>query len=198
VSAARTREAILKAARQQFAAQGYERTTIRSVAAAASIDPSMVMRYFGSKEGLFAAASDIDAQVPDLRDAERERYGEVIVRHFLERWEDDSAGDALIFLLRAAGTNDGAAERMKRTFSEQIGGPIAAALDDAAAGWRVGMVGSHLLGIAISRYVLRLEPIASMELDELVESLAPAIQRYLTEPLLLPAGSSAKSATYAS
>src|ERR1022692_4880782 len=77
------RRAILAAARARFAAEGYESATVRAIAADAGIDASMVMRYFGSKEGLFAAAADIDLRLPSLKDVRRDRLGEVLARHFV-------------------------------------------------------------------------------------------------------------------
>src|SRR3954467_12470767 len=82
-----TRAAILAAARRRFAADGFERTTIRAIAADAGIDPSMVMRYYGSKDGLFAAAADIDLQLPELATVPRENLGETLARHWVELWE---------------------------------------------------------------------------------------------------------------
>ena len=81
-----TKAAILAAARERFAADGYERTTIRAVAADVAIDPSMVMRYFGNKEGLFAAAADFDLQLPDLSGTPVEGIGSALVAHFLDRF----------------------------------------------------------------------------------------------------------------
>src|SRR5437879_2281192 len=108
-----TKAAILSAARARFARQGYERTTIRGVAADAGIDASMVMRYFGSKEQLFEAALAVDLNLPDVRDVPADRLPALLVRHFLERWEGDPADDALVVLLRSAVTNDQAAARMR-------------------------------------------------------------------------------------
>src|ERR1700741_4694760 len=86
-SSAETKAVILAAARQRFAEAGFERATIRAIAADANIDPSMVMRYFGSKDQLFAAAADFDLQLPNLSDVEREQLGDRLVTHFLNRWE---------------------------------------------------------------------------------------------------------------
>src|SRR3954449_8695645 len=83
----RTRAAILQAAQELFATHGYERTTVRDVAARAAIDPAMVMRYFGSKEGLFARATAFDLELPDLTQVARARIGETLVGHFVEIWE---------------------------------------------------------------------------------------------------------------
>src|SRR5689334_25384946 len=96
-----TRTAILTAARRRFAADGYQRATIRAIAADAGIDPSMVMRYYGSKDQLFAAAVDVDLRLPDPSGIPRRKLGATLVAHFLKRWEDP-ADDALLMLLRSA------------------------------------------------------------------------------------------------
>src|SRR3954470_14069400 len=88
-SADRTRGVILAAARERFASDGYERATIRAIAADATIDPAMVMRYFGNKEKLFVAAAEIDLRLPDVSVVPRGSVGRVLVRHFVERWEGD-------------------------------------------------------------------------------------------------------------
>src|SRR3954454_12754803 len=115
-----TRAAILTAARQRFAADGFERTTIRAVAADAGIDASMVMRYYGSKDGLFAAAADLDLQLPDLAVVPREKLGETLVRHWVERWEGGFSDELLPVLFRSAITNEAAAERLRTVFGAQV------------------------------------------------------------------------------
>jgi AcrR family transcriptional regulator len=95
-----TRNAILAAARRRFADDGYERATIRAIAADAGIDPSMVMRYYGSKDGLFAAAVDVALHLPALDELPPERRGEMLVRHFLSLWESGRPSDVLTVLLR--------------------------------------------------------------------------------------------------
>ncbi|WP_405898392.1 TetR family transcriptional regulator [Streptomyces sp. NBC_00727] len=173
-----TRAAILDAARERFAADGYERATIRSIARDADIDPSMVMRYFGNKEGLFAAASAIDLRMPELGALPGKHAGAVLVGHFLDRWERD---DVLTGLLRVGVTNEAGAERMRAVFAEQLG-PIAAGLcpDPADAPRRAALTASQILGMALARYVLRIEPAVSMDRDEVIAWLAPTVQRYLT------------------
>ncbi|MFL6088239.1 MAG: TetR/AcrR family transcriptional regulator, partial [Mycobacterium sp.] len=113
-SSVETKAVILAAARQRFAESGFERATIRAIAADANIDPSMVMRYFGNKDELFAAAADFDLQIPDLSDVNRKQLGARLVAHFLDRWERD---EALIVLLRSSTTNGEAAQRMRKIFS---------------------------------------------------------------------------------
>src|SRR3954467_2131179 len=106
-SSAETKSVILAAARERFAESGFERATIRAIAADANIDPSMVMRNFGNKNQLFAAAAEFDLQLPDLSDVSRDQLGARLVARFLERWERD---EALVVLLRSSMTNDEAAQ----------------------------------------------------------------------------------------
>ncbi|MET8583526.1 TetR family transcriptional regulator [Streptomyces collinus] len=175
----RTRAAILRAARERFAAQGYERTTIRAVASDADIDPSMVIRYFGNKAQLFDSALAIDLRLPVLTAVPRSDLARALVRHFLDRWEGDPADDALLVLLRSAVTNEYAAARMHEIFASQIAPALAAALGPEAAASRAGLVSSQLLGLGLTRYLLRLPAVASLTRDEIEDGLAPAIEAVL-------------------
>jgi AcrR family transcriptional regulator len=172
------REAILGAARSRFATEGYDRTTVRAIAADAHVDPSMVMRYFGSKRQLFARSAEFDLRLPDLAAAPRAQVGHVLTAHLLDRWEAD---DGLQILLRTATTDDDAAQRMRTIFAGQIAPQIAALTgDEAAAVTRAGLVATQALGMALCRYVLRLPPIVAMTPAEIVAWLGPTLQRYLT------------------
>jgi AcrR family transcriptional regulator len=171
----RTKATILTAARQRFAAHGYERTTIRGVAADAGIDPSMVMRYFGSKVQLFDAALAIDLRLPDLSAVSPEDLPRTVVRHFLTRWEGDPADDALLVLLRSAVTNEHAAARMHEVFAAQVAPALAAALGAELAKSRAGLVAAQLLGLALTRYLLRLPAVTSLTPDQIETTLAPAV-----------------------
>src|SRR5256712_6429192 len=132
----RTKAAILAAAREQFAAYGYERATIRAIAADAGIDPALVMRYFGNKERLFAAAAEFDLRLPDLTAVPRASVGSVLVGFFLERWESD---DSLQALLRAAVSHQVAVARFRAIFATQVMPAVGPACKDrAAAATRVG------------------------------------------------------------
>jgi AcrR family transcriptional regulator len=175
----RTRAAILTAARERFGADGYERATIRAIAADAAIDPAMVMRYFGNKEKLFAAAAEFDLRLPDFSDVPREQLGEAVMRHFLTRWEGD---DTLRALLRAAMTNEAAAERMRQLFAAQLA-PTLRELAVDAPGVRAGLVASQTLGLALCRYILAVGPIVELSHDDVVTWLGPTLTRYLTAPL---------------
>jgi AcrR family transcriptional regulator len=179
---AATRRTILEAARSIFATHGYERTTIRAVAAQAGIDASMVMRYFGSKAGLFTAAASVNLEPPDLGSVPARRRGEILLRHFVDRWESGPSGDTLVLLLRTAVTDDAAAAQIQASFNRLIAAPVAA-LGDKDADRRSALIATQLVGLAVARYILRQEPLASVPLDEIVADVAPTIQRYLTQPL---------------
>lgn len=177
----RTRAAILDAARQLFAQGGYERTTIRKIAIAARIDPAMVMRYFGSKDSLFAAASAFDLDLPDLSRVSRRRIGDVLVRHFLSQWEGAEANRGLRILLRAAPSNEEAAGRMREIFAGQLV-PVIDRIDPSGdAHRRAGLIATQVLGLALCRYVLALPPVVALEADDLVRLIAPSIQRYIDD-----------------
>jgi AcrR family transcriptional regulator len=174
-----TRASILAAARERFAADGYERATIRAIAAEAGIDPAMVMRYYGNKEKLFAAAAEFDLDLPDLTAVPRSRLGTTLVEHFLRRWELD---DALAALLRAAPTNPAIATRMQQIFADQLAPRVAAVCPDPAqAGTRATLVAAQMLGFGLCRYVLRLPSAVNMPHSEVIAWLGPTIQRYLTQ-----------------
>lgn len=178
-----SREAVLAAGLRVFAERGFERTTVRVVAGVAGVDPSMVIRYFGSKEGLFSAVVDVDLRLPDLASVGRAERGEVLARHFVGLWEGARTGPALVVLLRSATTHDIAAERIRGVFATQVvdlvarlaprGTPAA----DLAA--RAGRVSTQVLGVALTRYVLALPPVAGLGPDEVVAMLAPALQAQL-------------------
>lgn len=180
-SSAQTKAGILAAARELFAADGYEKATIRAIAASAGIDPSMVMRYFGNKDGLFAAAAEFDLRLPDPRDLPPDQVGEALVRHFMDRWGDD---DALQVLLRTGVTNQAAAERLRTVFVTQLAPTVAALTGTAGppgqAESRAALVASQILGMALCRYILRLPPAVAMTDDDVVAWLGPTVQRYLT------------------
>jgi AcrR family transcriptional regulator len=148
-----TKAAILAAAREQFAASGFQGATIRTIAAAAGIDPAMVMRYFGNKEQLFAAAAEIDLRMPDFSDVPRRALGSALVEHFLDRWEGD---ETLIAMLRSASTNEAIAAKFQSLFATQMA-PVIAKLGDeprATMQTRAALIATQMLGLAVGRYVL--------------------------------------------
>jgi AcrR family transcriptional regulator len=169
-----TKAVILAAARERFAESGYEAATIRGIAADANIDPSMVMRYFGNKDQLFAAAAEFDLRFPDLSGLPLSEVGAAMASHFLVRWEED---DALIVLLRSATTNAEAAQRMKDIFAAQLLPGLAKFSPDDAPR-RAGLIATQMLGMALCRFVLKLPPVVAMSRAELIDWLGPTLQRY--------------------
>jgi AcrR family transcriptional regulator len=175
----RTRTAILDAAQKLFSAQGYEGTSIRDVGALAAIDPSMVMRYFGSKEELFIRALAIDLHLPDLSSAKPAMIGDQLIRQFLNLYEGPDRNPGLMILLRSAPSNELAASRMREGFANQVLPTIRRVSNDNAAK-RASLVSSQLLGIALCRYVVQLPPLATMSVGEIIATVGPALQQYVT------------------
>ncbi|MBL1077338.1 TetR family transcriptional regulator [Nocardia sp. 2] len=172
-----TRAAILAAARERFARDGYDRATIRAIAADAEIDPAMVMRYFGSKDKLFALAAEFDLQLPNFDATPEAELGTALVTFAVHRWESD---ETLPALLRAAVTNEGAADKMRAIFSGQVMPMLLSrSVDPAEAATRAGLVGTQMLGLALCRYILALPPVAAMTPEEVIAWLGPTVQRYL-------------------
>jgi AcrR family transcriptional regulator len=173
-----TKSAILAAAREQFAASGYQAATIRSIATAAQIDPAMVMRYFGNKEKLFTAAAEFDLRLPDLGAVPRQETGSALVAHFLDRWEGD---ETLMALLRTAVTNEAAAARLQEIFATQLAPLIARLCGEPhnAAATRAGLIATQILGLALCRYVLKLPPVVGLKRAEIVRRVGVTVQAYL-------------------
>ena len=184
--ASTTRADILSAARSSFAELGYDRTTVRGVAAQAGVDPALVHRFFGSKDDLLAAALAVAAnpaeRIPEVIEGDPARLGERVVRYFLSVWDQPTSGEVMIGMLRSAATNERAARLMRDFLSEEILSRIAAPLDEQGR-LRATLMSSQLLGLATLRYILRVEPLASASTNALVSALAPTIQHYLSEDL---------------
>lgn len=173
-----TRAGILAAAQAQFGEQGFERTTIRSVAAAAAVDPALVMHYFGNKAGLFAAATQLDITFPDLTGVAPDDIAALVIPMFVEVWAPDGP---FLPLLRAAATHRGAADALLEVFAAQVAPALAAIVPDRPAE-RAALIGALLLGVAVSRHILGTPPLARMPDGELVEWLGPVLAHYLTYP----------------
>lgn len=176
-SSAETKALILAKARERFGSAGFQAATIRAIAADAGVDPAMVMRYFGTKDQLFAAAAEFDLEFPDFAAVDLDRLGWLLVGHFLRRWE--GGDDSLVILLRCSATNTEAAQRMRDIFGSQLQPLLASRLPAEQAPERAGLVATQILGLALCRYVLRLPPVVDLSQDEVVEWLGPTIQRYL-------------------
>ncbi|MFD2763162.1 TetR family transcriptional regulator [Micromonospora eburnea] len=188
-----TREAILDAARSAFAERGFDGASIRGIAAAAQVDPALVHHYFGTKDQLFLAAmnSPFDPRelLPKVFAGERASIGERLVRLFLGLW-DSPAGTAGVALLRSALSNEWTARLLREFLTTQVLRRVLDNLDvdPAELPLRGSLVASQLIGLAMMRYVIRLEPAASADPETLVTAIAPTIQRYLTGPLPAPPG----------
>jgi AcrR family transcriptional regulator len=179
----RTKAAILKAAQQLFAEQGYERATVREIAARAAIDPAMVIRYFGSKEGLFARATAFDLRLPDLTVIAKRDIGDTLIAHFLEVWEGSLSNGSLISLLRAAASNEDAAGAIRAIFGGQVVPMLARVAPPAELPLRAGLVATQIMGLAITRYILKVPPVVAMDRSQIVRMLGPTMQRYVVGSL---------------
>lgn len=183
-----TREAILAAARSAFAERGFDAASIRQIATAAGVDPALVHHYFGSKEELFRATVDIPvdpaALLPAVLAGDPDGIGERLVRTFLGVW-DSPAGGAAVALLRSATNSEWTARLMREFLTTQVLRRVLDQLDvdPAELPLRGGLVATQMIGLAMMRYVIRLEPVASATADTLAAALGPTIHRYLTAPL---------------
>lgn len=179
-----TRTAILEAARGLFAEKGYDGTSVRAIARLAEVDPALVHHFYGSKEGLFVAAMEFPfdpAQLlPQILTGSPEELGERLVRVFLAIWADPTVRPQLLALVRSAVAGDRGAAMLREFMSAAILARIADAV--GVPRLRVTLAAGQMIGVVILRYLLRAEPIASASEDELVELLAPTLQRYLTNP----------------
>lgn len=160
-----------------FAEQGFDRTTVREIAGAAEIDPALVIRYFGSKDELFSLVAEPNLELPDLSGIERSRIGEALLKHFLNLWE---SGSGMPILLRSAASNDLAAQKLQRIFAGQVFPVIASVGDPATAPQRAGLVASQLLGLALTRYILKLPPVVAMDRDIIVREVGKTLQSYIS------------------
>jgi AcrR family transcriptional regulator len=176
----RTRAAILKAAQELFAELGYDRATVRDVAARAAIDPAMVMRYFGSKDELFARATVVDLKLPDLTRITPPQFGDALIRHFLDVWEGPSSNGSLTILLRASASSEEIAAKTRGVFAGQVMPMLAQIADRAEFATRAGLISSQLLGLALCRYVLKVPPVVAMTPEQIVKGVGPTLQRYIT------------------
>ena len=180
-----TKAAILTAARTRFAAEGYSSASVRAIARDVGVDAALVVRYFGSKAGLFAAATDIDLRIPDLTDVSPEEHGEHLVQHFLSRWDAGTdEGQVLLSLLRSAVSDADAAAGMRELFAHQLLPALRRLVPDRSElPERTALVASQVLGLALTRSVLRLPPFDTMPADVVAANVGATVQRYLHEPL---------------
>ena len=180
-----TRQKVLRAARAQFARRGYEGATIRGIAAAARVDPKLVLHYFESKEGLFSAAMEFPfdpaAAIPTLLEPGLDRLGERLARFFIDVWDSPDGARAQA-LVRSVVTSESAASLMRDFVTREILARVAQALKLDRPQVRASLAASQLIGIAMLRYVVKVEPLASASSDEVAAWIGPTLQRYFTDP----------------
>lgn len=177
-----TRQEILDAARALFAENGYDRTTLRAIGTAAGVDPALIHHYFRNKEGLFAASVslpvDLPRRLPDVIAEDPADAGAAVARLFFSVWDDDEARASLIGQLRHTFTT-GEPPVIAGFITSAVLGKVAAVMGGDDRELRAELVASHLLGVALLRYVVKLEPLASVDTETLVRMVAPRLQEYL-------------------
>lgn len=181
-----TRAAILAAARSLFAERGFSGSSIRAIAGAASVDPALVHHYFGTKHDLFLAALEIGVDprvaLQPVVDGGAEQAGENLLRVFLAVWEQPELRDSLLTIVRGAIDGTGV-ELLRDGFLALVLGPMGEALELDRSDLRLSLVASQMVGIIMARYVVRLEPVASLPVEQVVATYAPTLQRYFTGDL---------------
>ena len=185
-----TREAILDAARRAFAEHGYQHATIRMVADLAGVDPALVHHYFRYKQDLFIAAVQFPVnpveQLTAVLAQDPDQAGDRMVEVFLSIWDHAADRSPLLALLRSAVGDERAAGMLREFITEEVLGQIAHRLGGPDARLRATLIGSQIIGMAMARYIVRVEPLASAPAAQLVAAIGPTLQRYLTGDIAAP------------
>ncbi|MBL1107126.1 TetR family transcriptional regulator [Streptomyces sp. 5-8] len=182
-----TRDRILTAAREEFSARGYEKTSVRGIAKAAGVDSALVHHYFGTKEQVFEAAIEI-AFAPALHapvavaDGPVAEVGERLTRFVFGVWDNPTTRAPLLAIFRSAVNNETAAAVFRRLVATQLLRRVAAQLDLPDAELRAELAAAQIVGTALMRYVIKLEPLASADLEQIIARVAPVVQIHLTQP----------------
>jgi len=184
-----TRTQILEAARAAFASRGYDAVSLRGIARDAGVDPALVHHFFDTKPKLFAAAMELpldpDAFVESLLAGDRDTLGERLVRAVVALWDGDGAFHGFIGLIRGAVSHADAARLLREFVSGELLGRLARAAAPDAPQARAALAGTQIIGLAMARKVVAIEPLARADPAWLAAAVGPSIQRYLTEPLPL-------------
>lgn len=174
---------ILGAAREEFAQHGWAGTTIRAVARSADVDPALVYHYFGSKEALLDAATTPPQRwlgdVASTWGTPVAELGAALLRLMLGAWADDEIGPVLRAVLLTAAHDETTREKLRRVVEGSLIGASHVGTDGADRLKRSGLISSQIMGVAMMRFVWKVEPVASMTDDELVAAIAPNLQRYI-------------------
>jgi AcrR family transcriptional regulator len=178
-----TRERIEGAARDLFGERGFDATTIRAVAARAEVDPALVHHYFGSKERLFIAVMELpfdpSVAVAMLAGGDLDGVGERIVRFALDTWDRPEVRPVISGILRSAAADPGAARMLRELLISRFLGQFAAQIGRPDAQLRVALAGSQIVGLAMARFIVGIEPIASADNATLARAVGPTVERYL-------------------
>jgi AcrR family transcriptional regulator len=179
-----SREAILEAARALFAEHGYSGTSMRAIGAAAGVDAALIVHFFGTKARLLREAIqwpfDPEEAAERVYAAGRHHVGEELARLVVETWESEGDRSAIMTLLRAATVEPAAADMLREFMQNELAPPLFQRLNPDHPELRASLATAQIIGLGMARYVVRLEPLASMTLDEVVAWIAPTLQRYLT------------------
>jgi AcrR family transcriptional regulator len=178
-----TRATILAAAAREFAAHGFDRVSMRGIAKAAGVDPALVHHYFGSKDDVLLATLDVPFDprvvIPALTSGGGAGLGMRLAGQFVAIWDDTDHQQRLVAMLRASLTSDVAADLLRNALVRMIFTPVSEVIDAPDAQLRSQYVASQLVGLAMARYVLRFEPLASASAQEVVARIGPTLQRYI-------------------
>jgi AcrR family transcriptional regulator len=181
------RDRILAAAREEFSERGYDKTSMRGIAKAAGVDSALVHHYFGTKEQMFAAAVEVAfSPVLSVRDSVLEGpldgVGERLTRTIFGFWENPTTRKPLLAVVRSAVNHEAAAAVFRRLLATQLLYRIARRLDLPDAELRAELAAAQLVGVAMLRYVIKVEPLASADPEQIIARIAPVVQRHLTRP----------------
>jgi AcrR family transcriptional regulator len=182
-----TRDRILTAAREEFSERGYDKASVRGIAKAAAVDPALVHHYFGTKEQVFEAAITVSfapaLHAPDaVADGPMDTVGERLTRFVLGIWENPATRTPLLAIVRSAVNNETAAAVFRRLVVSQLLRRIAVQLDLPDAELRAELAAAQLVGTAMLRYVIKVEPLASVDVEQIIARVAPVVQGHLTGP----------------
>jgi AcrR family transcriptional regulator len=177
----------MEAARRQFGSTGFDRTSLRSIASEAGVDQALILHFFGSKMGLFlevvALPLQPDVAIPALVDGPRDEIGRRAATLVIGILESEPGRATITALLRAATSEPEAARLVRQRLTHDLWGPLARRLEVDDADLRVSLVGTQIIGVALARYIVRVEPLASLPPEGVVSLIAPTLHRYLVEPL---------------
>lgn len=187
----RTRQEILDTARAAFAAHGYDAVSLRAIARQAGVDPALVHHFFNSKSELFATALELPVDpepfIAALLAGESDTLGTRLVLALVELWDRPDGFQGFLGLVRGAVSHADAARLLREFVTREILGPLATAAAPDAPHTRAALAGSQIVGLAMARKIVGIEPIASADPAWLAATIGPTIQHYLTAPL--PTGS---------